>query len=372
MMTSRERLMMALKCELPDRVPISTYELSGYNSLAFENNDPSYKSLMDTIREMTDCVCMWDPVSDATFLESAAPVEMDVEEHREGESVITRRTLHTPKGDLTQATRVIDNVHTVWELEHWCKSIEDVDKALSIPYEPVSYNFSDYARIISEVDEHGIIMSSTADPLWLAAALMDFASYTLWAITEQDHFVRTMDIMHERYMENLRRMLDVQVVDLYRICGPEYATPPYLPNELFTRFVQPYVTEMVELIHSKGALARLHSHGRVNQALDTIVATGCDALDPVEAPPDGDIELAEVKRRIGDRMCIFGNIQLKLLESGTPDEVEAKVRQCLSEAMAGGGYVIMPTASPISTPLSKKTETNYLRFFETALKYGQY
>jgi uroporphyrinogen-III decarboxylase len=181
-----------------------------------------------------------------------------------------------------------------------------------------------------------------------------------------------MDLMHERYMENLHRMLEAQVVDLYRICGPEYATPPYLPNELFTRFVKPYVTEMTELIHSKGALVRLHSHGRVNQALETIAATGCDALDPVEAPPDGDIELAEVKRRVGDQMCIFGNIQLKMLESGTPDEVEAKVRQCLSEAMDGGGYVIMPTASPISTPLSKKTEANYLRFFESALKYGQY
>ena len=53
-MTPRERLSAALDHETPDRVPISTYELSGYNSQAFENNDPSYKTLMDAIREMTE------------------------------------------------------------------------------------------------------------------------------------------------------------------------------------------------------------------------------------------------------------------------------------------------------------------------------
>jgi hypothetical protein len=364
--------MTVLAHGVPDRVPISTYEMSGYNSKSFENIDPSYKTLMDAIRAKTDCVSMWDPEPNTVFLESAYPAEIDVEQRREGDTTITKKTLHTPKGDLTQTTKVIDNIHTVWEVEHWCKSIEDVEKALSVPYEPVRCDFSDYARIKEEVGERGIIMSSTADPLWLAAALMDFGSYTLWALTETDHFVRTMDLMHERYMENLRRMMAVEVVDLYRICGPEYATPPYMPPELFTRFVEPYVTEMVELIHSKGSLARLHSHGKVREALDTIVRTGCDAIDPCEAPPDGDITLAEVKRRVGDKLCIFGNLQLKMLEQATEEEVVATVKKCMEEGKPGGGFVAMTTASPINSPLSKKTERNYLRFFETALEYGVY
>ena len=124
----------------------------------------------------------------------------------------------------------------------------------------------------------------------------------------------------------------------------------------------PYVAEMVDLIHSRGARVRFHCHGRTRHVLDMILETGADGLDPCEAPPDGDITLAELKESIGERICLLGNIQPKLLEQGAPDEVEEVVKACMASAKEGGGYVIMPTAAPFSTPLAPKTEENYLRF----------
>jgi hypothetical protein len=349
---------------------------------------------MQVIREGTDCICMWDPVprtvspsaegsppveevalalsSRAPFLESAHPVDMDVEVRREGEAIITRKTVHTPQGDLTQTTKVRAGVHTVWQPEHWCKGILDVDKALSVPYEPLDWDFAGYGRIKEEVGERGIIMSTVADALWLAADLMDFGSYTVWAMTETEHFARTVAIVHERAMENLRRMLDQGVVDLYRIAGPEYATPPFLPPYFFKRFVVPYVSEMIGLIHSRGAKVRLHCHGNTRDVLNMIAETGADGLDPCEAPPDGDISLSETKQRVGGRICLFGNLQARLLESARPDEVEDAVRRCMVSAKEGGGYVIMPTAAPFCSPLPPKTEENYLRFIEAALACGEY
>ncbi|MCD6518357.1 MAG: hypothetical protein J7M05_00330, partial [Anaerolineae bacterium] len=149
-------------------------------------------------------------------------------------------------------------------------------------------------------------------------------------------------------------------------------TPPFLPPSFFARFVVPYVREMVELIHSKGARVRLHCHGRLRQVLDMIAETGSDALDPCEAPPDGDITLAEIKARVGDKLCLFGNLQPRLLEHGSLEDVERAVKECMEAAKDGGGYVIMPTAAPIESPLRKKAEENYLYFFEYAHKYGQY
>lgn len=215
-------------------------------------------------------------------------------------------------------------------------------------------------------------MASLADPLLLAAELMEFGEYTIWAAKETDHFARTVAVLHERNQENLKRLLKANVVELYRICGPEYATPPYLPPALFRRFVVPYVTQMVETIHAAGGKVRFHCHGKVRQVLEMIVETGADALDPCEPPPDGDITLVELKRRAGDRLCLFGNLELKLLEHAAADDVEATVKQCMDSAKAGGGYVIMPTAAPINIPLAKKTEENYIRFIEAALEYGRY
>lgn len=371
-MNSRERLLKTISGGTADRVPISTYELCGYNSRSFENNDESYTKLMNFIREKTDCVCMWNPASNETFFNTAYPAEYNVQEHREGDTLVVNKILHTPKGDITQTLKTIDNIHTVWQTEHWCKSIEDVDCALSIPYVPVLYDASDFARIQNEVGENGIIMASIADPLCCTVEMMEFGEAVIWAATETEHFAKTIEIMHERIMENLKRMLDVNVVDLYRICGPEYATPPYLPPTFFDRFVRPYVSEMTELIHSKGAKVRVHSHGKIGKVLDMIIDTGADAIDPCEAPPDGDITLKEVKKKVNGRMSIFGNIQLKLLEHGTSEDIRMEVQKCMDAAKESGQYIIMPTASPINSPLSKKTEENYFSFIETALEYGKY
>ena len=228
-MNSRERLLCAIDRKIPDRVPVSTYELVGYNSRAFENNDPSYARLMQVIREKTDCLCMWEPGSDAIlpksdhvgdFLETTShPAELDVRRNVTDQFVETFSTLHTPQGPLKRATKVFNNVHTVWKTEHWCKGPDDVDRILAIPYRPVTYDFSDLPRIQGEVGDRGLIMTSVFDALGWCVELMELSRSLLWAMTETDHFARCVEIVHERVMENLRRMLDQQVVDFYRFAG---------------------------------------------------------------------------------------------------------------------------------------------------------
>jgi uroporphyrinogen-III decarboxylase len=371
-MTSRERLQRALLREPTDRVPVSTYELVGFNSKAFENREPSYRRLMDAVRAKSDCVAMVEPSSNETFLCSAHPVEMEVEERTEDRRRIVRRTLHTPLGELTSTVETIKGVVTSWTTEHWCKTPEDVDRALSVPYVPLRYDFSEVRRVRAEVGERGIVMTSLADGLLLAAELMEFGDFTVWATTEPEHFERTLRILHERNLENVRRMLQDEVVDLYRICGPEYATPPYLPPSRFRELVTRPDSELVDAIHAAGSKARLHCHGRIGRVLEAIADTGADALDPCEPPPDGDVALEEVKRRVGHRMCLFGNLELRILEMSEPAEVRAAVRRCMEQAKAGYGYVLMPTAAPIGIPLPRRTEENYLAFLDAAEEYGAY
>ncbi|MAE61713.1 MAG: hypothetical protein CMJ49_10210, partial [Planctomycetaceae bacterium] len=375
--TSRRRLLTALDAGQPDRVPISTYELVGYDSISWYNQQPSYQRLMDRIRADTDCLAMWNPgrrtaiTAQATtsILCSAYPVPIDVHTERDGPITRSTWTMHTPRGDLQRVTQDDDNVLTTWIIEHWCKSLDDVDKAMSVPYEPVDPDPADHPRIAAEVGDHGLIMASLGDPALIVAELMSFQEFTLWAHEEPDHFARAVEQVAERARENLDRELAACVVDLYRICGPEYFTPPYLPPEAFARFVVPYVTQMTRQINDAGGRVRLHCHGKIGRVLDMILDTGPDGIDPCEPPPDGDIELDAVKRRCAERgVCVFGNIELKVLEHGTTQEIRDTVRGILDQAKDGGGFVIMPTAGPINTPLSPQTESNYLTFIDAALE----
>lgn len=357
---------------MPDRVPVSTYELCARNSHSFENKEPSYAKMMAFIRENTDAIAMWNLTDNARWAFSAFQAEQTVEQYDENGYHVAHTVLHTPGGDLSHTAKRTDDVMTVWNVEHLCKDTGDIDALLALPFEPVRYSADDYPRILSEVGEGGVIMASLADPICVAMELMEFGEATVWALTEPEHFQATLDELHRRSMINLKASLELQPVDLYRICGPEYCTPPYLSPAHFKRFVYPYLCEMVDLIHSYGSKARIHSHGRIGQVLDMILDTGADAIDPCEGPPDGDITLAEVKAKTAGRMCIFGNLQLKLLEHATPREVEAAVRDCMTAAKEGGRYVIMPTSSPINIPLSPVTEENYRVFIETAMEAGGY
>lgn len=371
--TSRQRLRAALRCQVPDRLPVSTYELVGFNSHAWENREPSYRRLMDRIRADTDCIAMWGPASNEHLAASAHVPPIDTTSQRTGTRTRTHQILHTPKGNLQRILECDDRVHTTWVIEHWCKTLSDVDALLSIPYQPVTYDFSDLPRIQGEVADHGIIMESLGDPALAAADLMSFQDFLSWAFEETAHFERTVNVFAERMLENLRRRLTAGVVDLYRICGPEYFTPPYLPPALFQRFVVPHVRAMTRLIHDHGGQVRLHCHGKIGRVLDMIFATEPDAIDPCEPPPDGDIELDDLKRRCAAaRVSVFGNVELRVLETASPQQVRATVQHAIRQAKAGGGFVLMPTAAPINVPLSPTTESNYLTLIDTALQLGPY
>jgi uroporphyrinogen-III decarboxylase len=378
--TSRRRLLAALAGSVPDRVPINTYELAGRNSLDWYNQQPSYRGLMDYIRARTDCITNWNPraatdryTCEERFLCSDYPVEIESRTETAGQFQRTTRICHTPGGDLRSVSQTAVDVYTTWQVEHWCKSTADVDKALSVPYEPARYDASDLPRVQAELGEQGLVMASVGDPAYLAAELMSFQEYMMWAFEETDHFARTVAVIAGRVMENLRRQLDCCVLDLYRIVGPEYFTPPYLPPAMFRRFVVPHVTEMTRIIHARGGKVRLHCHGKMAQVLDMILETGCDGIDPCEPPPDGDIELDEVKRRCQARgVSVWGNIELKLLEQAAPGQVRAEVHKITDQAKAGGGFVLMPTAAPISLELSPRTEANYKALIDAGIEFGKY
>ena len=60
------------------------------------------------------------------------------------------------------------------------------------------------------------------------------------------------------------------------------------------------------------------------------------------------MNLKVAKEKWGDRICLWGNIDLvKTLPYGTVAEVEAEVKQRIEDAGAGGGY-ICATANSIT------------------------
>jgi len=56
--------------------------------------------------------------------------------------------------------------------------------------------------------------------------------------------------------------------------------------------------------------------------------------------PQGKVNLAEVKKLVGNKVCLIGNVNCALLQTGSEEDVIADVRRSLSQGMPGGGYIL--------------------------------
>lgn len=368
-MNSKERLLNTFHRKPVDRVPISVYELCGYDRNLWANCEPSYERLMNAIREHTDCLLMLNP----DFEYGKVNELTGIKSWREGSSVFEEHIIHTPKGDLHALYRNDDSIHTRWTIEHLLKDIEDIDRYLSLDFSQPNVIFEPIRRENEYLGDRGLMMPTIEDPICMAASLFNMQDFLVYSITETEKMQFFLDALFEIIMERLRIILQNNVKDfVFRVVGPEYATPPYLPKELYFNFVTRYLKEITAMIKKAGAIPRVHSHGKVRYALEQIATTDAMAVDPLEPIPDGDIDLAEIKKLYGDRFVLMGNIELKDLENSTPYHVEELVKKAMDDAKEGGGFILLPTATPINVPLSKRCEENFLAFIEAGLKYGKY
>lgn len=104
--------------------------------------------------------------------------------------------------------------------------------------------------------------------------------------------------------------------------------------------------------------------------MPSFLEMGIDATDPLESPPDGDVTLTEARKILGKKITLFGNVEERLFEIGTKDDVEKAVRKAIGEGAANGPFVLCPTAMPLTTPLDKKIQENIIHYIDCGLKYG--
>ena len=132
------------------------------------------------------------------------------------------------------------------------------------------------------------------------------------------------------------------------------------------RYLFPWFEEMVSIAHSAGMPFILHSDGRLYDVLEDLLAIGIDGLNPIEPKA---MDINDLKIRYGDRLAIFGNIDLgSTLVLGTPDDVRAEVRQRIKDLAPGGGYGVSSSNS-IARYVPAE---NYHALREAVFEYGKY
>lgn len=302
----------------------------------------------------------------------APPDRVDVvEEPTAGGGKIWHYTVHTPKGDLRGRDLVRPGVDTTWEIEPLVKDVDDAEKLLSVPYRFDTPDLSGFFADVERLGDRGVPVCFVTTPMVMVSHMMDLQRFMEWTILERSLINRMIETAYERVAERLRFVLDGGVGPLFRFGGSEQATPPMMGRRGFEEFVLKYEAPLWQMTREAGQIVWVHCHGKISTVIDDFVAGGAQLTDPVEPPPQGDIEIGEAKRRAAaGPMTLIGNIEVSDLYQCTPDEIEIKVKQAICEG--GRNHFMLGNSDVLISEVTDHLRDNLIRWLETALKYGTF
>jgi uroporphyrinogen decarboxylase len=152
-------------------------------------------------------------------------------------------------------------------------------------------------------------------------------------------------------------------IDFFRQ-GDDFGTQRALlmSPDLWREKIGPALREIAEPAKRADAYYYHHSCGAIRALIPDLLAIGVDAIDPVQVLAEG-MAPAELKAEFGGRVVFSGGVdEQELLPNGTPEDVRAGVWKLLDEMAVGGGFFVGPTHNfqvDIPTP-------NILALYEAA------
>jgi uroporphyrinogen decarboxylase len=152
-------------------------------------------------------------------------------------------------------------------------------------------------------------------------------------------------------------------VDMLTIADPSAGSSLISPT-MFKQWVEPCLQETIN--HLKGPKDKpiiLHICGYVDPIMEDLVSLGVDGIS-IDSPSSLEM-LVKVSQ---GRVVVEGNCPTGLFLTGTTEEIEAQVTECLDVAASGNAYILCSGCQvPDSAPLE-----NVRHFLEFGQRYGRY
>jgi uroporphyrinogen decarboxylase len=134
-------------------------------------------------------------------------------------------------------------------------------------------------------------------------------------------------------------------VDCLFLCSDYcYNSGPFLSPQMFGEFIQPYLYRIIEEARRDGLYTIKHTDGNIMPILYQMVECKPHALHSLD--PMAGVDIKEIKRLVGDRVCLCGNVHCAALQTGTTEEVIESARYCLTHGKPGGGYMFCTSNVP--------------------------
>jgi uroporphyrinogen decarboxylase-like protein len=161
---------------------------------------------------------------------------------------------------------------------------------------------------------------------------------TAWFYEHMDEAMKEADRMVDNQIAHCQKLANHGGLDGFALCSDYcFNDNPFLSPDMFGMLVTPYLKRLIAAQRDMGFHVIKHTDGNIMPIIDQLVDANPHALHSLD--PQGGVDIAEVKQRYGDRVCLIGNVNCGLLTSGTDEEVIESARYSIKHGMPGGGYI---------------------------------
>lgn len=379
-MTSRERLLTCIRGDLPDCVPVAPdfsnmipARLTGkpFWELYLYNDPPIWDAYIDCAKHF-DIDALMDGYFPLTFPEEIAngPEPERFIVYRNDSRIVTQTSWQD--GGTRRWAKTVDVYYRADSPTHGIQPAK-----LGLPPEPVHPIPLEGVKLV-DLGPDGL--RKLKERMGDQGLVGVFVTSTCALNNEEDVF-RYYDNFdkHEQWAEQriqkaeerLDRILALppeQRPDFLAVGGS--GTLIFQTEAIFRQLALPAVKRVIERATEAGIPTHVHSCGPETKLVE-ILATETDLtlIDPLEIPPMGDCNLADLKRRFGDRIVLKGNLHTtNVMLRGSVDDVISASRKAIDDAAAGGRFILST-----GDQCGRDTPDDNLRaMIETARTYGRY
>lgn len=378
-MTPRERLLTVLRGEIPDCVPVAPdfsnmipAKLTGkpFWDLYLYNDPPIWEAYID-------CAKFFDIDS---LMDGYFPLQL--EKPKESDPAWERYIVFRNSERIVTQRSYVENGKRVWEPYVDVYYVADPPThrirpgKVGLPEVPRQY---EPLEGVKPVDRGPEGLKQVKEMMGNQGLVGVFGGAGTLAFSRPEDIYRYYDNpdKHEEWAQqrveaaerHFEKIMHLEVKPDF-LCVGGSGTLVFQTVEMFRKVAFPAVKRVIELAAEAGIPTHVHSCGPEKELVKIMAEeTHLTVIDPLEPPPMGDCDLAEIKRLYGDKIVLKGNLHTtKVMLKGSVEDVTRASKKAIDDAARGGRFILST-----GDQCGRDTPFENLRaMVEVARTYGRY
>lgn len=223
---------------------------------------------------------------------------------------------------------------------------------------PNPSDFNSTVALLQEIrelsgDEYFLMMHG--DPTWAMPDGDNMIEFSAQIYEEPEKLNEISKQRVEQSVEFAAKLKNYDnLLDGFALCSDYcFNVNPFFTGEMFDDLIVPYLKQSIDEYRKLGYYSIKHTDGNIMPILKQMADCKPDALHSLD--PQGGVDMREVRKVIGPDICLIGNVNCGLLQTGTEEQCKEDVLRSLRDGMETGRGFVFSTSNCVYTglPLSR-------------------